>query len=56
MARVARAAAAAAAAEAEAAHGSKSALRLLGSNSVGRDKSRCERWATPGRVVRSPLP
>jgi hypothetical protein len=39
-----------------AAHGSKSALRLLGSNSAGRDKGSCELWATPDRVAPSPLP
>lgn len=49
-------AAAAEAAEAEAAHGSKSALRLLGSSSAGRDKGSCELQATPDRVVRLPLP
>lgn len=55
---LAEAAAAAAAAEAAAAaaHGSKSALRLSVTNSVGRDKGSCERWATPGWVVRLPLP
>lgn len=48
--------AAAAAAAAEAAHGSKSALRFSVTNSVGRDKGSCERWATPGWLVRLPLP
>lgn len=47
-ARVARAAAAAAGEKAAAAHGSKSALRWLSSNSAGRDKGICELQATPG--------
>lgn len=45
-----------AAAGAAAAHGSKNELRLLGSNSVGRDKGSRERRATPRRVVRLLLP